>query len=383
MTKKKSSNKRKTPKGRSNNIIKSTPVSINLKNDATISKKKVDNDEIEDKCDRRSIRLSTIVAIVVILGSISLFLFKLANAAINQWPEKVNAYSVYFMILFIAPLSVALIVLFDIIVYILVDLKRYDVLQTVYKSFDIESDKKYSKMIRDFKIGIWINLFVLSGIFPVSFIYDEQREVLNVVIGIVFFSILVLALIVIAIARLVGYVKTKDKYMRKEKRNLIFYNLGTIGKTVLLGVFIFTVALALTQRSTARMDASFTNRGLMTLENESDEEQGTLFFKVYDNDHNILLEKTVDQSAFLFAKESKMVKNEIREGLIVKATSLDSERLYWKYIFDLKDLRLREGTYCVSIKYEQKNREIEINNMFSIGKFNKFEFANDRMEKEY
>ena len=94
-----------------------------------------------EKEQRRTTRLGAIVAIVAVIGTLCVFLFKMSMAALNVWSEQGVMYW-YLQALFLFALSTSVIIFIDIVLYVISDLKRYNTLDQNYKQYDQESDNR-------------------------------------------------------------------------------------------------------------------------------------------------------------------------------------------------------------------------------------------------
>lgn len=164
-----------------------------------------------DKEQRRATRLGAIIAIIVALGTICTFIFKMTIHVLNVWPEQGMVYW-YFQVLFLAASSTIIIIIYDIVWYVIYDLKRYNVLDQDYKDYDKESDMRYMYLLIDFRIYTIILLAIFSLSIFLLAIYgeDSQRDC----------AILVFCLLIISALTLI-ILWIKDKSKETIKSNLL------------------------------------------------------------------------------------------------------------------------------------------------------------------
>ena len=128
-----------------------------------------------EKEQRRTTRLGAIVAIVAVIGTLCVFLFKMSMAALNVWSEQGVMYW-YLQALFLFALSTSVIIFIDIVLYVISDLKRYNTLDQNYKQYDQESDNRYMYLLSDFRIYTIMIIFVFILSIPLSAIYGEESQ---------------------------------------------------------------------------------------------------------------------------------------------------------------------------------------------------------------
>lgn len=167
-----------------------------------------------EKEQRRTTRLGAIIAIVAVIGTICAFLFKMTISSLNVWSERGVIYW-YLQALFSFALSTSVIIFIDIVLYVISDLKRYNMLDQNYKQYDQESDNRYMYLLSDFRIYTIMIIFVFILYIPLSAIYGEESQKWS--------GILVSCLCaVVGIVLVVQWVKLKSK----EEIKRIFLKVG-------------------------------------------------------------------------------------------------------------------------------------------------------------
>lgn len=338
--------------------------------------KKLDNGNREkdkkccDKKERRDTRQGTIISIIAILGTICTVLFKYTKSVLSVWPISGWIYYVFMWSLFIVPLSAALLIFKDIIIYVIYDLKRYNVQDSEYEQYDKESDKKYYLLITNFRIVIVICVtFFMYFIVLLSIEKYLSQKLLSIVI---------LTSIMAAIVYILNWIKRK----KIEKENVLKV-VKTLGAIVLTTVLVLYCAFFLSINRNAQADVQFASNGTISISNAIDEQFGEIKITVYDSNNTIFLEKDVQVDDVLGAKEAKIhnISDESGEE-IGYGQGIKDEMLYWFYQYDLKDLSLSKGKYCVEIEILQDGKSVELINMFSVEK-KEYLFAKSAISKKY
>ena len=124
-------------------------------------------EEIEaDKQNRRNNRLSTIVAILAVWGTLCVTLFRFTRQKFVIWPEQGYTYYILMWGICIIPLAGMILIFWDIVRYVVADLNRYNLRNPYYKELDEKSDERYEILTNDFKsmLGILIFWVGFSGI---------------------------------------------------------------------------------------------------------------------------------------------------------------------------------------------------------------------------
>ena len=89
-------------------------------------------EESADREQRRTTRIGTILAAAMV-GALCTILYKIMMSFLNLWVEKGMWYRVFRLGIILA-FAVSLLICFDIVPYVLSDLKRYNLLDSRHKS---------------------------------------------------------------------------------------------------------------------------------------------------------------------------------------------------------------------------------------------------------
>lgn len=330
----------------------------------------VQKDEL-DKEQRRATRLGAIIAIVAIIGTLCTFMVKVTLGLINVWPQKGMLYW-YLMALFLCALSTIIIILFDIIRYILCDLKRYDVLDSNCKLYDDVSDKSYSYISKEFKTYAIMISCAFFTLIPLEAVYVEksQRERCIVVSTIC---------LCIGIMMTVIWLKTSSKEERKKTFMTI---LNCLGKWFVCSIICYCILVIYIDNKQSIIEIDYGANGNISIYNSSANEYNGLEIQVYDRNSENIYTECVDKDNLLFAREEHYISAEVDGEKVLEGALIASEILHWTYIFDLKEIINESGKFAVNIIVYQDNETIELIN-YTIVESGEFTFAQRKLKKKY
>lgn len=325
----------------------------------------------QDDSSRRDARLASIIGIVATLVTFCSILFKCTKKVAAVWPESGHAYYIIMYSFFVIPLAASLIICFDILRYIMADLNRYNLDDVNYKMYDKDSDQKYAYVIKDFKIMLVVFLIVLIAIDIISAFLE--KSIINFCIGM---------LICIGVFVCIIYF-FKEKGCKGIEYKKAIYVIKRLIFLVLMIFIVYFFDLVFLTNSVGQLDALFYEKGEIIIENAIDENFGGANLCIYDNNDNIIDKMDISVDDVLLAKESAVqnIKND-KGKEIAKAQKLLGEMLYWRYKYNIKNLKLSNGQYYVCIDIFQKNRTVEIINMFEV-EDDVYEFGRKEIHKEY
>ena len=324
-----------------------------------------------EKEQRRTTRLGAIIAIIAVIGTICAFLFKMTISSLNVWSEKGVIYW-YLQALFSFALSTSVIIFIDIVLYVISDLKRYNMLDQNYKQYDQESDNRYMYLLSDFRIYTIMIIFVFILSIPLFAIYGEESQKWS--------GILVSCLCaVVVIVLVVQWVKHKSK---EEIKRILLKVGGKIVEWIFVALLCFTISATFIVNNKATISVSYNADGIVEICNTSAESYNGLDIEIYNMDGGIIYTESVEKEKLLFAREDKYVNNEVDGEKVAEGILINSECLYWKYVFDLKEVINESGEYCVSITVHQDGKSAFLINSLSVEN-KEYIFAKDSMEKDY
>ena len=329
------------------------------------------NVSICDIPSRRDSRLGSIIGIIAIMVTLCSVLFRCTKAVMSAVPESGYAYYIMLWSIFLTSLSSAIFIVLDIILYVMADLKRYNVLDEKYEDYDKESDIKYATMIKDFKIVLGTILSELSLLFLISGFSQKNIEGLfGFIVGLVLLVIVIVVFIEKLIKRKISWKKIWD----------ITKRLAILG--VILAITLY-IELVLICSRCGKVDVIFDEQGNILIQNSIDEEFGKGTLRIYDENGGVVTEIDITEDVILQAKTStgQTLKNN-KGDEIGKTQKIPGEMLYWKYQYNINNLKLEDGKYSVRIEIVQKQRDVCIINMFEINN-SKYYFGTNSIEKEY
>ena len=324
-----------------------------------------------EKEQRRTTRLGAIIAIIAVIGTICAFLFKMTISSLNVWSEKGVIYW-YLQALFSFALSTSVIIFIDIVLYVISDLKRYNMLDQNYKQYDLESDNRYMYLLSDFRIYTIMIIFVFILSIPLFAIYGEESQKWS--------GILVSCLCaVVVIVLVVQWVKHKSK---EEIKRILLKVGGKIVEWIFVALLCFTISATFIVNNKATISVSYNADGIVEICNTSAESYNGLDIEIRNMDEEKIYTESVEKEKLLFAREDKYVNNEVDGEKVAEGILINSECLYWKYVFDLKEVINESGEYCVSITVHQDGKSAFLINSLSVEN-KEYIFAKDSMEKDY
>ncbi len=330
----------------------------------------------EDKKERRDARTGIILTIIATLGTASVILFRGVRVVLTEWPLRGHAIYITLMYMFIIPLAIVLIIFWDIAKCILTDLKRYNVADEGYEQHDDNSDENYRLLLEDFQILLGIFLFVIVVYWGICAFYqgDCFSRVLTV------FAIA----FVLGISLMIAF---KDKKW-KEILNILKKVARRLPALLGVSFCILIIGLILVVDGKSRVEITYNIDGKIIMENESNSLGCLANMQIYGvnagNELGMLfLEQNLDESEILYATEIKRNSLKNTDGKeIGSSQALSEEVVCWKYIYNMQELKLKDGKYCVIINIEKDNSTVRILNMFEVFE-SKFIFAKDLILKEY
>ena len=328
----------------------------------------IDNADTEQ---RRANRLGAIIAILVVLGTLCAFIFKMTISSINVWSEHGIIYW-YLQLLFLSALSTLVILFVDMILYVVSDLKRHNIMDKNYQQYDEVSDKRYMHLINDFSIYIILLFIIFCLYFPISVIYEDDKQKWN---GIVASCGMFLA----GVLFLLFWIREKGEKEIKLGIKNAFYKFANL-VFVALGCYVISVAIVVNNKTT--IEVNYNADGRMVICNTSTESYNGLDIEIRKIDGEMIYVKSFEKKELLFAREDKYINNEFNGEKMDEGLLVTSEWLHWKCLFDLKEAVNEPGEYYVSIIVHNNGKRVQLINSF-LTRNNEYFFAKDSMVKEY
>lgn len=323
---------------------------------------------------RRTSRTGTIISIFAVLCTVFGILWKFTIKSYTIIPQfKLTYYWV--TIGFLLAVSIAVVIIKDIILFIVADLQRYNLRKQNYKEFDEKSDDLFNALVDDFVSYLKVILtYMLSLIIMDAILCDDKSRWIYIVIII---EILVCMLVIIWFFR---EKITKEKITAAVKKYL-----KKIGVLLVFMLFCFEIAVIIAFQKQATINCTFGTNGEIELCNSSGIFNYGLNIEIYDEESRVY-EKNIkiqdkDIPNLLRSRE-EVYKENIGEknnrGYI-----WDKELLNWKYVLDLKDLNIDdEKVYYIEITVNYDGNYYEIKNEFYKNS-NTYLFCTEKSTKTY
>lgn len=320
--------------------------------------------------ERRDSRVTILLVVIAIIWGIWKVLQKLSGRAMGL---VVTSGSVYYFYLIVTCIILALcvaVLLVDMILFLVFDLFRYNVIDNDYKKYDQKSDSEFALLLRDGKIVLVIAFFCISLIIPISYLYNDRSMLL---------ALIILAMLVILI--IIATFQFRKIIFVRIHGNSRKYACYRYGIAIIIALTLIMVSGNGNKKSEISVD--YGNDGCICVMNTSDYNFGNVDILFYSETGEYIDGISVSKTEVLRAKETVVTTYEGEEN-VVWAQAEDSyyEVLHWKYTYDIDKLKLENGKYYVLISNKQKNRCVKIYNMFTVMN-GYYEYASDNIEKEY
>lgn len=320
---------------------------------------------------RRTTRMASIIAIFAIVGTLCGFLYKIALNAVDVLPKTGVVYW-YIIVLSCFALAAGVITFWEILQYIIKDLKRYNVHDKLYRHYDEISDERYLWLIDCFERRI-IWLVILLGVFiPISAFYENKGDRWTSIVATI--EIFVFCLIYVAL-----WIK---KTTKEEKIKGIKQCFFSITRWCLAAILCFMFLLITIISSEATIQIEYVGSGEVIVKNESSYEYNGMNISIRDNEGLIICEVDPTISDLLWAKENIYVKSGEDEENSAEGLVVSGERLHWNFIYNISQELNENEKYIVSITVLLDQKYIIIQNEFMV-KEGQFFFAEEKIVKEY
>ena len=216
----------------------------------------MNSDTLENKADmeeRRGNRIASVIALLASLWALGRIVYKLTLVVMNVWPTAGWMYR-YLQGLFVLSVSIITIIIIDMTVYIFVELKRYNNLDSKHKKYDKISDEKYNCMVSDYTtyVGIFFLIYILVISLSAKYYTGFQRY--NIVL-------LSLGIVVLRIIFLIKWLKKKEnkKYIKKGLKSIF----EKIGKLAIVGLVFYLLGLTYITNTKATIKVSYNVDGMV------------------------------------------------------------------------------------------------------------------------
>lgn len=328
----------------------------------------IKNNIKQTKEERRNIRIGVVIAIISILITALAVLKEFAIDMIAIWPET-GVFYWYRIILLVVVLASVMVIFFDILIYVVNDLQRHNVIEKNYECYDEKSDRTYATLMNDFKMYMILMVGLVFMVFPLNAIWGKESERWSSIISII-------ALAITGGIYLYVWMQNDKKKMNLKR---IIEDIGNkLIKLATSGVCCFTLIVSSLLAKEACVVVNYSANGDIEIWNESNENYNGLDIEIINvEDGRIVYNESVKEDDILLAEEHKSVSNHMGKGF-----DIQSENVYWKYEFNLDKELIENNRYYILIKIFQENKSFEIKNMFYI-EDDIYLYTKDYIKKEY
>lgn len=323
----------------------------------------------DDKEQRRITRLGAIIAIVAVIGTVCTVVFKLCVNALNIWAVQGVIYWFLWVVFFLT-FSTAIIVFCRLIIFVICDLMRYNIIDENYKKYDAESDVSYNSFIFDSKtyLGFLMCAFSITTI-VLLFIGGESDRIAGIC--------MVIAVVFLGIVGLFFYVKSHRKQIISQLGML----LCKLGIWFLVGFMSLGIALVWTTNIKGNVTIRYEMSGVIEMCNTSTNHLDNLEVTISDEEKNIIWDKCILSEDMLYAIERVDIYRE-KDGNIEDVRKLNTELQHWKYSLNISEIVEKEGKYHIYLQLKTGEKNVKIDNYFTKDETG-FVYAVDYIEKEY
>lgn len=323
--------------------------------------------KIEERRRNRSAILLSVLASVIALFKIML---KIAYNSINNWPIELGFLSILIRGAGLLIVSVYFLLVWDIINFIISDLKRNDILDEEYKIFDKISDQKFSLLTKDFKffLQIFFIICVILGLILLA-LGEEWKSFIIVLFGFIIISYITLKF----------WYKKSDKNAKKNQISFIVNRL--LWAITLTSVFGLGTGSLIISNISYKADINYNNNGIVNIQNIGAFEKTTI--TIVDSKNNNIYEKKLNKDELLYARNNVIHVPKLDNGRKIESiVNLSKEDVSWRYKFDLRKLQLDGQQYSIKIVLYKEKSKAQITNMFNITQ-NGYMFTRNSIESEY
>lgn len=327
--------------------------------------------EIESKLvERRSNRSAILLAVLGLVSVVFVVIVKLVYNSIVNWPIDSEFLSIIIRGSILLIVSMLFLLSWDIITFLINDLKRNDVLDEEYKKFDKIADQKFSLLVKDFKLFLQISFIICVILGLILLALGEEWKS---------FIIVLFVFIIISYITLKFWYGKNDK---NAKKNQIFYIINQLIKAIPLAAILFLVTTSLVISSIFyKVLLNYSSNGIVDIQNMGAFEKVTI--TIVDSKNNNIYEKKLNKDELLYARNNVIHVSKLDNGRKIESiVNLSKEDVSWRYKFDLRKLQLDGQQYSIKIVLYKEKSEAQITNMFNITQ-NGYMFTRNSIESEY
>ena len=303
-----------------------------------------------DYTDRRNTRLATILVVIAVLWGMLKLLINASSRSLRWTLESGGIFYICLIIVLMLLTVFIVILIFDSILFVAMELLRLDVLKNRHFDYDSKSDWAYSVLIRDTLVAI-VTCAVGVTALIIATIYVDGRSVLYLILMSLCILLLAVVMIKMYFKRIILFVK----------RN---FTVKSIYKFLI--AFVFSISfIAAIRPLNPQIVVSFDDDGLIKVCNSCDYDFGNFSIRIFDySKKECIYQKNISGEDVLFAKESvvKYITND-DQVRVAQVKDGSMEKLHWSYEIDLNNIIENDGRYLVEIVNQQGNHQAVLTNM--------------------
>lgn len=299
--------------------------------------------EDTDKETRRTSRCGIVLAIIAFIAGVFTIMYNIIkkfSQIIVLENEVCITYCYFFMYNL---LCLIILVIFDGLLYAVIDIRRYNVKDEKYKEYDNVSDYYYNCLVFDVRCEV---VFVFVALYLFILLYTIYLpDLLFKLVSIIFCGITGLIILIYTI----------------NKINILLSKIEFIGKFILKLSIIFCLSYFFVVSSIqSQININF-DKNIVFIENKSNQKYESMEISIYNDDSKKIVSYLVDESELLLAEELNRRALGEKEGEI---SYLPRNSLYWTYEYDISKLNLKPGKYNIIIDVRQGDTKLHFENEF-------------------
>ncbi len=338
----------------------------------------------DEKEQRRTNRMTALLAIIALMISLATIVIPKVGKLVYLAPHN-NRFWFWLAFACATFIVYAIVLVFvDILLTILSELKRYDVVQDTSELCK-EVDENYKKLKIDFMVCVGFSAFYALALIPIAFMLSGEGK-FSVVAVTIFILIMLAGTILVYVLQfqpVFGVSCGFSSFIRENKSKYIasFVITGSIFFTFLVGKYS---SISIQNRNTGEITISNATISSMMIEPKQI--------------HKINVEIISKESGAVVLDRELCAKDGLgfNEKALFRLVDLDGEKKDYypfflmdaekkekKYLLDLRNENLEEGRYEIQLTIEYGAKEVYINCDFEKNKYNRYTFAKDLLVEKY
>lgn len=313
----------------------------------------------------KSNRLALILGIIVVLVSMAKYPLKYAIGFMDKWPERMNIFYIYILVLVISISAYIMRLVFDMLAFLFYELREHDVLQTPVeiKKYEKNASTSYKMLVDDAVNGFILFLIEIALVIPGSIIWSDKEIAFWE--GVATLELLVCIMILIA--------KRKRETFLMLKKILEYI----IKRQLYIALFVLCIVISVAQSNGSKCQIEFNSSGMIIIDNYT-RTFGEYSINLLDKDGNQVDTINIKQTDVISSSEEELVYyNDIYTG-----KSYNKSIKHWKYEYCLPDDLAESEMYCAEVTLKQDNKQIQFENEFSV-KDGIYSYSENSFSKKY